>query len=200
MNVAMDDRLLRPLAAAQRGVFSKADLQTALGEKHPAAFARRVRALEDLGALRRFVRGWYVAPEFDLPTLSQRLAPRSYVSFGTALARHLLVGSAPARQIMAAKVGPARRYEAHGFEIIHVSVAEHLDFGHAPVDGVQWADPEKAVLDVLSFHLRGRRYVFDIHSDIAFDKLDRDRFREYLQRYRNPRFVRFAERLVLESA
>jgi hypothetical protein len=196
MHLAVDDRRLQALAEAQRGVFSKADLQAALGEKHPAAFARRVRALGEIGALRRFIRGWYVAPEFDLPTLSQRIAPRSYVSFGTVLARELLVGIAPGRQLMAAKVGPARRYTGLGVEIIHLSLAPHLDFGHGRIDGVAWADPEKAVLDVLYFHLRGRRYVFDIYSDIAIEKLDLGRVRTYLQRYRNPRFVAFAKGLL----
>ena len=199
MNTAMDDRLIRGLAETQEGVFSKADLQVALEDKHPAAFARRVRALSEIGTLRRFIRGWYVAPEFDLPTLSQRIAPRSYVSFGTALARELLVGAAPERQLLAAKVGTARRYEGLGKEIVHVSLAAHLDFGHRRIDGVAWADAEKAVLDVLYFHLRGRRYVFDIHSDIAFEKLDMDRVRSYLKRYRNPRFVTFAKR-ILENA
>jgi len=196
MNVAVDDRLLRRLAPAQRGVFSKADLQGALGEKHPAALARRIRALQEVGVLRRFVRGWYVATEFDLPTLSQRIAPRSYLSFGTVLARKLLVGSAPARQVMGAKVGRARRYSGLGVEVVHVGIAPHLDFGHRPVDGVDWADAEKAVLDVLYFHLRGRRYVFDIYSDIAFERLDGDRLRAYLKHYRNPRFVAFAKGLL----
>ena len=196
MNIAVDDRLLRSLAAAQRGVFSKADLQTALGDKHPVSFVRRIRALCDAGALRRFMRGWYVAPEFDLATLSQRIAPRSYISFGTALARELLVGSAPKRQVMAAKVGVARRYSRLGVEIVHLAIAPHLDFGHQSIDGVAWADAEKAVLDVLYFHLRGRHYVFDIYSDIAFEKLDQDRFGAYLKRYRNPRFVAFAQGLV----
>ena len=196
MNAAADDRLLRTLAAAQRGVFSKADLQTALGERHPAAFARRIRALGEVGALRRFMRGWYVAGEFDLATLSQRIAPRSYISFGTALARELLVGSAPERQVMAAKVGVARRYSGLGVEIVHLGIAPHLVFGHQSIDGVAWTDAEKAVLDVLYFHLRGRRYVFDIYSDIAFEKLDRDRFGAYLKSYRNLRFVAFAKGLV----
>ena len=199
MNVILDDRLLQPLAAAQRGVFSKADLQTALGEKHTAAFARRIRGLEKIGSLRRFARGWYVTPEFDLATLSQRMAPTSYISFGTVLARELLVGTAPERQVMAAKVGKARSYSGLGFEIVHVGVAAHLDFGHSPVAGVAYADAEKAVLDVLYFHLRGRRYVFDIYSDIAFDKLDMKRVRAYLKRYRNPRFVAFAKGLLEDA-
>jgi len=199
MNIAVDDRLLRSLAPAQRGVFSKTDLQTALAEKHPAALSRRIRALLELGALRRFVRGWYVAPEFDLPTLSQRIAPRSYVSFGNALARELIVGSAPERQVVAAKVGTARRYSGLGVEIVHVGIASHLDFGYQTIDGVAWADAEKAVLDVLYFHLRGRRYVFDIYSDIAFQKLDGDRLRAYLNHYRNPRFVAFVNGLLEDA-
>lgn len=196
MNLTMDDRTLRTLAPTQKGVFSTSDLRTALQESRPAALSRRLRALIELGTLRRFVRGWYVAETFDLATLSQRLAPRSYVSFGTSLARDLLVGTAPERLVTAAKVGPARTYAALGYEIVHVSLAPHLDFGHRRIDGVAWADPEKAVLDVLYFHLRGRRYVFDIYSDIAFDKLDRKRLVTYLKRYRNPRFVAFAKGLL----
>jgi len=58
-------------------VFSKADLQTAFAERHPAAFVRRVNALVENGVLRRFSRGWYVTDGFDLATLSQRLALES---------------------------------------------------------------------------------------------------------------------------
>ncbi len=191
-----DAQAIERIARAQRGVFSKADLQTLLAEAHPAAFVRRVRSLEDSQILRRFCRGWYVREPFDLPTLSQRLAPESYVSFGTVLARELVIGTRPERQLIAAKVGRARTYRGLGFEIVHLRIAPHLDFGHSVTDGVKFADAEKAVLDVLYFHLRGRRYPFDIYSDIAFDRLDRRRLGEYLSRYRNPKFVTFATGLL----
>lgn len=191
-----DTRAVARVAAIQRGVLSKADLQTLFAERHPAAFTRRVRALESAGTLRRFCRGFYVCEPFDLPTLSQRIAPESYVSFGTALARHLLIGTVPARQLIAAKAGRARSYRGLGFEIVHLRIAPHLDFGHTASDGVQWADPEKAVLDVLYFHLRGRRYPFDIHSDIDYSRLDPTRVAAYLRRYRNPKFVTFATRVM----
>jgi hypothetical protein len=196
MNGMADARLVADLATAQRGVFAKQDLQTALAERHPAAFGRRVRALVAHRVLRRFCRGWYVAEHFDLPTLSQRLAPISYVSFGTVLARELLVGTNPARQVVAAKVGRGRSYRALGFEVVHVGIAPHLNFGHSSIDGVEFADAEKAVLDVLYFHLRGRRYPFDIYSDVRYDRLDRQRLRVYLPRYRNPKFVAFARRVL----
>ena len=188
-----DYQLLSRLDAAQRGVYSKSDLQTAFGELHPAAFVRRVRALLDHGILRRFCRGWYVGEVFDLATLSQRLAPESYVSFGTVLARDLIIGTSLDRQIMAVKAGRPRRYSCDGHVIEHVSTAEELLFGFTTTDGVRYANAEKAALDTLYYHLRGRRYSFDIYSDIALHKLDKARLRDYLSRYRNPKFVAFVK-------
>jgi len=197
MNAAIDAQIIQTLEQDQRGVFSKGDLQTALAERHPAAFARRIDALLVLGILRRFSRGWYVTEEFDLATLSQRLAPGSYVSFSTVLARHLIVGPDPKNRVVAVKTGRPRQY-AHGdFTIEHVSVAETLLFGFKAVDGVRYADVEKACIDTLYFHLRGRRYPFDIYSDMAVDKLDQARIRCYLGRYNNPRFVAFAKGVLL---
>ncbi len=197
MKYAADVRAIRAASSSQRGVFSKADLQTLLGEPHPAGFARRFRALEANGVLRRFCRGFYVAESFDLPTLSQRIAPDSYLSFGTVLARELLIGTRPERQVMAVKTGKSRRYSGLGYEVVQLHVAPHLAFGFAASGGVRFADAEKAVLDVLYFHLRGRRYPFDIYADIDFGKLDRGRLESYLDRYRNPKFVAFV-RGVLE--
>lgn len=147
----------------------------------------------DHGILRRFCRGWYVAENFDLATLSQRLAPESYVSFATVLARHLIIGPNPAGRIVAVKTGRRRRYDGDGFVIEHVSVTEELLFGFSSVGGVRYADAEKAFVDTLYFHLRGRRFPFDIFSDLAIDRLDPTRVRDYLGRYRNPKFVRFVE-------
>ena len=199
MNFGADGRAIDRVAPSQKGVFSKADLQTLLAEPHPAAFVRRVKRLGESGHLQRFCRGWYVAPDFDLLTLSQRLAPDSYISLGTVLARELLIGPRPERQVIAAKTGKSRTYSSLGYEIVHVHIAAHLSFGFTATEGVRFADAEKAVLDVLYFHLRGRRFPYDIYSDIDFTRLNRDRLREYLGRYRNLKFVAFATR-VLELA
>jgi hypothetical protein len=193
MNSVADARTIQELQHSQRGVFSKGDLQTAFGERHPAAFTRRVNALLDLGVLRRFARGWYVAGDFNLATLSQRLAPSSYISFSTVLARHLIIGPDPEGRVIAVKMGRPRRYAMGDSVIEHVSVTEALLFGFETVDGVRYADAEKAAIDTLYFHLRGRRYPFDIYSDMAVDKLDHTRIRSYLGRYNNPKFIAFAE-------
>ena len=88
------------------------------------------------------------------------------------------------------------RYAGAGFVVEHVGVTVGLWFGFTVRDGVRYADAEKAVLDTLYFHLRGRRQAFDIYSDLNLRKLDRARLRDYLARYRNPRFVTFAQRLL----
>ena len=196
MKVIDDARVLRALNGPQRGVFSKSDLQIALQERYPAAFVRRVDALIDNGVLRRFCRGWYVTEGFDLATLSQRLAPESVVSFTTVLARHLIVGPSPEGTIVAVKTGRPRRYFEDEHIIEHVSITPRLLFGFENVDGVRFADPEKAFLDTLYFHLRGRQFPFDLYSDIAVDRLDGGRVERYLSRYRNPKFVSFARRVL----
>lgn len=188
-----DLRLVEKWSSEQRGVFSTTDLKTALEEKHQNAFHRRLRTLQSNGVLRRFTRGWYVAQNFDLATLSQRIAPESYISFSAVLAENLIVGTSPERQVIAAKIGKTRTYAALGYEIVHVGIAPHLFFGFETRDGVRYANKEKAVLDVLYFHLRGRVFPFDLYSDIRFAELDEGRLKRYLKRYENKKFIAFAE-------
>ena len=191
---AIDDGLtVQRLAPAQRGVFHTDDLQVALAEEHRAALTRRIDRLLEAGVLRRFSRGWYVAEEFDLPTLCQRIVPESYVSFGWVLAEEGWIGTRPTQRILAVRRGPGRTFQGAGCEVEYVGIAAHLFFGFEARDGVRYADPEKALLDTLYFHLRGRSYAYDVFSDVALDRLDRPKIASYLELYRNPKFVSFAE-------
>jgi len=196
MKIMRDNQLLTRLDPYQKGVYSKSDLQTAFGEPHPAAFSRRINALLEQDVLNRFCRGWYIRPGFDLATLSQRLAPASYISFGTVLARELIIGTNPVRQIIAVKTGPPRLYTHGGYSIENVSTIPDLKFGFTNENGICFADAEKAVLDTMYYHLRGRRYPFDIYSDLSLGKLDKERFFGYLSRYNNPKFVSFVEGMM----
>ncbi len=196
MKILQDSQLLARLGRPQGGIYSTADLETALAEAHPSAFGRRIRALVAAGVLTRFTRGYYVAEEFELPVLSQRICPESCISFETVLARALVIGPDPRRRIVATKLGRSRSYAALGFEIEHLGVAPHLQFGSRIEQGIRYADPEKAALDVLSFAQRGRRYAFDVYSDLNLRKLDPGRLQDYLARYRNPKFRAFASRVL----
>jgi hypothetical protein len=192
MNALVDSRILQRLAGSQAGVFSLGDLRSALAEPHPAALFRRIDDLIDAGVLERCTRGVYVAEEFDLAVLSQRIAPDSAVSFETVLADALVIGPRPSTRISAIRSGRSRTYRVRGFVLEHHRLSEGLRFGEVSMDGVRRTVPEKALLDVLNFHLRGRRALFDLRSDVQLDRLDRGLLREYLDRYRNPRFIAFA--------
>ena len=197
INVVMkslsDHQQIQRLSGIQAGVFSAADLRTMLVDRHSASFARRINRMLDGGKLRRFLRGWYVASEFDIEVLSQRLAPTSAVSFGNVLSSEVLIGTAPKNQVMAVKPGPTRTYKALGLEIRHLTIADHLHFGFETdlTTAVRATNAEKAVLDVLYFHQHGQRYFFDPFSDIDFSRLDAARLKRYLERYRNPKFGSF---------
>jgi hypothetical protein len=196
MKLADDTELIRSLSPGQRGVFSKGDLQTALAERHPAAFSRRVKALVDRGVLRRFTRGWYVTDQVDLSVLSQRIAPGSYISMESVLSEALMVGVSLDLSVTAVKNGRSRVYEGCGLRVTHLGIKASLLFGFTITGGVRRADPEKATLDTLYFHLRGRRYPFDIFSDVDYSGLDPKTLLEYLEAYENPKFVVFAKGVV----
>lgn len=196
MNLWSDQQILQELAPAQRGVFTTADLQAAMGEPNRAAVWRRIDALIGAGVIRRFRRGIYVAESFEPLVLSQRLDPESVVSFETVLAKELIIGVDPSKRIRATQLGRPRSFAGLGIEIEHFRITPSLAFGWNAIDGVKMASAEKAVLDVLYFHLRGTRYAFDVYSDLNLARLDLAVLREFLQRYRNPKFVSFAKNVL----
>jgi hypothetical protein len=187
---------IHDLSDGMSGVFSLADLRNLVGNESPGAFYRRVKRLEAAAVLTRFARGFYVCKDFDPLVLSQRIAPDSYVSFGTVLARELLIGSIPAQRVMAVKPGPARAYRGQGLFLEHLHIIDSMFFGYEVKEGIRLATPEKAVLDVLYFYKRGRKFSFDIYSDIDYSALDQARFDGFLGRYADSRFVEFCRRLV----
>lgn len=196
MNSLQDARSIGRFAVEQAGIFSTGDLQSLFDERNHTAFGRRIRTQLAHGILRRFCRGWYVAEEFSLATLSQRIAPASQISFATVLAAHGIIGTRPEKRIVAIKTGRPRRYTFGDSIIEHVSIAPDLLMDYETQNGVRYVSAEKAVLDTLYYHLRGRRYAFDIYSDLNLRKLSPSRLREYLTRYKNPKFATFAKDLL----
>ncbi len=196
MNIVDIVEKVHAFAEDMGGIFSLADLQNLMGDESSGSFYRRLTRLQEAGVLIRFTRGFYVTRHFDPLTLSQRIAPESYVSFGTILARELMIGSIPSHRIMAVKTGPARLYKGASIFIEHLHISEPMFFGFEKNNGINLALPEKAVLDVLYFYKRGRKFSFDIYSDIDYSQLDKQRFATFLQHYADKRFIEFARRLV----
>jgi hypothetical protein len=175
------------------GVFTIADLKVVLNENAEPTLYRAVARLVGSGTLFKVKRGVYVTANASLATISSRIEPNAYISTGTVLARHAIIGSIPAHKVQAIKVGRPRLYSCALGTIEHLSICPHLYFGFDDVAGIRIASPEKAFLDVCYFTYRGHRFSFDPDTDVNLDSLDFDRIERDLGAY-DPRFVSFFNR------
>lgn len=190
---------LQKLIPKHRGVFSISDLQNLLLARTAVEAQQKLRPFLKEKILLRFCRGFYVAPEFDMQLLSQRLCPASAISLGTVLAENLVIGSIPQKTVYAVKIGKGRVYKSTLGQVVHLgfanaTAAKEMWFGYMIGKfGIRKADNEKAFLDVLYFYQLGHKFSFNIYSDIQTDRLDHKKLKIYLAHYRNPKFVSFVE-------
>ena len=98
------------------------------------------------------------------------------------------------RKVQAVKKGRPRVYRCALGVIEHLSVIPRLYFGFNAVEGVLYATPEKAFLDVCYYAYRGRTFSFDPASDVSVGDLKREVLTDYLTRY-DPRFVGYFNRI-----
>lgn len=166
------------------GVFTLPDLKVILGKDAPASLFRTLHAFIENGLLLRITRGLYATPEASLESVSFRICPAAYISTGTVLARHAIIGSIPALKLQAVKIGKTRCYTSDLGIIEHLGVAAHLYFGFlAEVGKPAIATPEKAFLDVCYFQYKGHRFDFDPDTDVDLDALNHQKLRDDLQKY-----------------
>jgi hypothetical protein len=189
----IDAGLIQKYARPMSGVFFIGDLSRLFGETNSVSLFRRIRNLEDAAIISRFSRGIYTTIGFRAETLTARIIENSYLSFGTILAKELMIGSVPAMTLYAVRVGKNRIYKGPGLTVEYVGIAKPLFFGFRGDQGVRYATPEKALLDTLYFHLHGRSYSFDIYQDIDITRVNRPLIKQWLRKYRNPRFVSFVK-------
>lgn len=189
----IDAGLIQKYTLSMSGIFSIGDLSRLFGESNSVSLFRRIHNLEEAGIIFRFSRGIYVTAGFRPETLAARIIENSYLSLGTILAKELMIGSVPAMTLYAVRVGKNRIYEGPGLTVEYVGIAEPLFFGFRGDQGVRYATPEKALLDTLYFHLRGRSYSFNIYQDIDITRVNRLLIEQWLRKYRNPRFVSFVK-------
>lgn len=173
----------RRLASEVDHVLTMSDLRVLFARYSDAAVFKKLEAGVREGFLVKVKQGVYALPTASLASISQRLAPQSYVSTGTILAKALVIGSIPSRRIQAVKVGRSRIYRCTLGVVEHVSVKKDLFFGYETRDGICFATPEKAFLDVCYFLSKGRRFSFDPMQDINLSALNGKRVREYLSAY-----------------
>jgi hypothetical protein len=172
------------------GVLTLSDLKVLLGDRSEAALFKRIKALESTKSLLKVKRGLYATPAAKLATISHRIDPQAYISTGTVLAQHAVIGSIPARRVQAVKTGRPRVYQCELGVIEHLSIHPRLHFGFRSANGMRVATLEKAFLDVCYYHYRGKRFSFDPATDITLDDMNRSVIEDYLARY-DARFVDF---------
>jgi len=187
---------LQELSPLQRGVFSAADLKNLIDPANKASLYRTLKQMQDADIIKVFCRGFYVAKDFDIQVLSQRICPDSYISFGTVLAKKLLIGSVPKYRLLAVKLGQNRIYQNSDFQIEQLAIKPELFTGYENINGVNIATPEKAFLDTLYYYQKGMKFSFDIYSDIDYDGLDRKKLIEYLKLYKNKNYVTFVNGVI----
>lgn len=178
------------------GVFSLSDIKNLLRENNSIVLYRHLKNLEEQKILTRFTRGFYVAPNYSLEVLSQRVCPKSYISCGNVLAKNLVIGSVPAKTVYAVKVGKNRIYKSQVGTLVYFQVSPQLFCGFETTEGVSVADKEKAFLDTLYFFQKGTRFSFSIPQDLNVKALDRKKIEQYLKLYKNPKFVQFVKGIV----
>lgn len=175
------------------GVFTLGDLRALYGEWSEAGVYKKLERLIARKELVKVKRGLYALPSASLTAISARIDPTAYVSTGSALSRHLRIGSVPARRLQAIKVGVPRTYSCILGTIEHLSLSPRLFFGFTEENGLRMATPEKAWLDVCYYAYRGRTFSFDLDTDVDRTGLNEALLSKYLAAY-DPRFRTAYER------
>jgi hypothetical protein len=182
---------IQSYSSLQHGVFSVADLRNAIMPQNDSYFFRVLNQLIEADILQRFCRNYYVTEQFDPIVLSQRICPESYLGFGNILAENLLIGTVPKYRLMAVKKGVSRIYDNGKFRIEHLGIDPCLFTGYETLNGISRALPEKAALDCLYFYQKGKKFGFDVYSDVDYAALNHNIVKKLLALYKNRKFVSF---------
>lgn len=198
MNITQLVADINRLAPDQRGVFSISDISNMMPMGSALAVNRTLNRLVKEGVLIKIQRGIYVTPQFDMGVLSRRIAPKSYVSMDTVLARNGLIGTVSKYSFSVVDIRRGRTIQTPRGPIRFYAIQSDLQFGFEYQNAVAFADSEKAFLDILYFYTKGQRFVIDPRNEVDASKLNRKKINAYLKRYKNPKFIQFVKGLLNE--
>lgn len=188
--------LLTQLAPEVGGVFSLNELSSLFDLNNPQLLWRAIKEFESVGMLRRYCRGIYTAKKFDSFILSTKVRGDSYISLGSALAYHKLIGTESPLLVSGVTFNKAAEFSGT-INLSYSKISEELFFGFVPLkNGTLMADAEKAVADTLYFYQHKKNFHFNIFQDINFSTLNKNKFNDYIERFNNPKFRAFARNCV----
>jgi len=186
---------IKEFKALQEGVFSVSDLRSIISSKNTSEFYRVLSELVASDIIEKFCRNYYVTNKFNLLVLSQRITQDSYISFGTILAKELLIGSIPEFRVQAVRKGLTRKYSNDKYFVEQLQIKDELFMGFNTINGINMATPEKAFIDTLYYYQKGVRFSFDIYSDIDTESLNKNLIEKYLRQY-NSKFQVFVKGMI----
>jgi hypothetical protein len=189
---------LQKLAKVQGGVFSKNELMTVLNCECTATYFNKLKSLVSLNLLSKLKNGFYVTKDFNPFLLSARIEEKSYISMDSILAINGLIGTMPLKKISNVKLGRNREFTVNNQIIKFYGINEKLFFGYETKEGINYADNEKAFIDLIYFMMKGHKFAINPTTDIDLKKLDKKKLVSYLARYKNKRFVKYIENLTNE--
>ncbi len=188
------------IAKDQNYVFDEVDLKALFGSELDQSFYRTYKKIFELGLLKRFCRGIYVAKGVRLIDINRKLEESSYVSFEYVLAQNSLIGTYSDKKIRSVmKTKRTKKFVFQDNVVEQFRISEELFFGFSSVDGYNIATPEKAYLDCLYFYTKGLRFSINIFSDVNLHLLDHSLINKYLKKYRNNKFVAFVKGLLKDD-
>lgn len=176
-------------------VITVGELRTLFPKLGNDALMKFLKRLLKKGVLFKVKAGLYATKEASLIDISYKLNSESYLSFDSILAKYGVMGSIPRRHVAWVKVGSPKTFKFDLGIISHNSINSKYYFGYRIVDGIKEATPEKAFIDICYFLSKGKRFSFNISSDIAIKDLDSKLIEECLLAYPE-RFVEYIKKII----
>lgn len=169
--------LVRRLLDLDKPHFGVADLEKVLGLRRPSLYVALHRLVE-YGVLVRLGRGVYQVAlrQPDVARIANTLVYPSYLSFESALARYGILSQVP-YALSFATPRRSRRLTLGDTLVEFHQLKGTLFFGYTVVDGLNLAEPEKALLDQLYLAARGGASL-TLH-DLDLSRLNPARVRPY---------------------
>jgi predicted transcriptional regulator of viral defense system len=189
--------LLKEMAPEMGYVFSKGDLAHLFGNRDNTTLDARMRKMIGAGYLKRAMRGYFFTEGAALEDLALKIYPEGYLSIGSALSYHQMIGTSPRWLCHMMTTRPKGKVIKTDIGTIAMSCHQaEQHFGIINVNGRRYANKEKALIDTCYFYLRGKKFPFNINSDIDISSLEPERLEEYLSCYKNSKFISFVRGLV----
>lgn len=182
---------IRKLETFNRDYFTVADLEKITGLSRPSLKVSLSR-FTDQGVLIRLQRGVYAlaGTSVNIEKVANQLYYPSYLSFESALSDYGILSQVPYTQTFATAKLP-KRLTLGQTEIEFRQLKKELYFGYSMKNGINIAEPEKALLDQLYMVSLGKATLNIKELDLR--KIKKSVLNEYAKR-----FPRFTQKLVRE--